>query len=70
MIIELSTRDGIPYQYYIATDFLIFNHSLNLALQRTPLLLFSVETKKNHLKEFLDCLQIFFPKLQFFKYSE
>ena len=46
MIIELSTRDGIPYQYYIATDFLIFNHSLNLALQRTPLLLFSVETKK------------------------
>ena len=54
--IELDSRDGLSCQYGTVREFLIFNRSLNLALHRTPPFLFSVETKKNHFKEFLDCL--------------
>ena len=52
---------SIPVMVYTVSNklqeiFSLFNRSLNLALHRAPLLLFSVEKKKNHFEEFLDCL--------------
>ena len=47
IIIELNTRGGIyPVSNKLREIFFLFNRSLKIALHRTPLLLFSVETKK------------------------